>query len=120
MMPSIPVLAYVAGFLLALLYCLLFFFSSKIEKKFFSSRITRKTSIFFLRIMSFFISLIRHFRDVFFVRLIEEGIIEGLLLEGTASVFSALGKTPLHSLDGNVNWYIIVLVASVVLFLLFL
>ena len=119
-MLSIPGLAYAAGFIFILLYCLLFFFSSKIEKKLFSSKMAKKAGIFFLRAASFFITLIKRFRDVFFVRLIEEGIIEGLLLDGTASFFSALGKTPLQRLGGNVNWHIIVLVAAVVLFLLFL
>lgn len=119
-MPKMPVSAYVIGFLFVLLYCSFFFFSSKIENKLFAFKTAKKLGIFFMRLAKTAISGVRRLRDVFFVRLIEEGIIEGLLLEGTAKLFSAIGSNPLRKLDGNINWYMLVSILIITAFLVFL
>jgi len=119
-MIEIPAAAYVSGLLFVSAYCSLFLFSAKIEKKLFSSKPAKKIRIFSIRLANACVSGIKKFRDVFLVRLVEEGIIEGLLLDGTARLFSAAGNTPLRKLDGNINWYMALSVASITVFLLFL
>lgn len=97
-----------AGFLFILIYA--FFISGALKrlKLQVSSHFIRKTVLFFTRAALWTANVIKLIRDIFCLRLIEEGLIEGLLVNGTLKLFSSASRNPLRYFNGNVNYYLLV------------
>ncbi|MCR4819826.1 MAG: hypothetical protein K5838_01725 [Elusimicrobiales bacterium] len=119
-MPDIPLLFYFSGGFVIIIF---FLFLSGIIKKFvvrISSHFFKKIMIFSARISIWLEKKMRYLIEIFCDRIIESGLIEGLMVNGTRKVFSAMERNPLQAFDGNVNYYLLVCMAGMLAFLFFL
>lgn len=101
-----------SGFLFISAFCFFIFGNMKKLKIQFFPHIIKKIILFFTRAAVWTASIIKLLRDIFCVRLIEEGIIEGLLVNGTLKLFSAAERNPLRWFNGNVNYYLLLSAAG--------